>query len=247
MLRNTGARNKLRLTRYVADPAVCNACPLKNRCTEGKSGRAVNRNFDEEYFERVKGYYGLEAYKKAMRKRRVWIEPMFAKAKQWHGMERTRLRMLEKANCEALITASGQNVKRLLTFGGRGPRRPAQEAALRPPGRPLIYLGRRGHRARRWSFTRRRGVFQQAVGKLYVRERAGVPGQQRGVRAKKPVGRTCGGGPPSASRRRLDRVVVRATSLSALTGGCRFGPPQRRREAPATKLLLRTHPRRGIP
>ncbi len=95
VLRDTGARKKLRLTRYVADPEVCNSCPLKSRCTEGKSGRAVNRNFDEEYFEKVKDYYGLEAYKKAMRKRKVWIEPMFAEAKQWHGMDRVRLRTLE--------------------------------------------------------------------------------------------------------------------------------------------------------
>ncbi len=73
MLRNAGGRTKLRLTRYVADPETCNACSPKSRCTEGKSGRAVNRNFDEEYFERVKGHYGLEAYKKAMRKRKVWI------------------------------------------------------------------------------------------------------------------------------------------------------------------------------
>ena len=134
ILRNTGARKKLRLTRYVADPDVCNACPLKAKCTEGKSGRAVNRNFDEAYFERVKGYHGLEAYKKAMRKRKVWIEPMFAEAKQWHGMERMRLRRLERVNTEVLVTAAGQNVKRLLTFGPRGPRKTAQAAALRPPG-----------------------------------------------------------------------------------------------------------------
>lgn len=136
ILRNTGARKKLRLTRYVAEPEVCNACLLKHRCTEGKSGRAVNRNFDEECFEKVKSYYELEAYKKAMRKRKVWIEPMFAKAKQWHGMERVRLRRLEKVNTEVLITAAGQNIKRSLTFGGRGPRKLAQAAALRPPGRP---------------------------------------------------------------------------------------------------------------
>ncbi len=37
-LRNTGARKKLRLTRYVADPETCNACSLKSKCTEGKSG-----------------------------------------------------------------------------------------------------------------------------------------------------------------------------------------------------------------
>jgi hypothetical protein len=73
-----------------------------------------------------------------MRKRKVWIEPMFGEAKQWHGMERTRLRMLERVNCEALLTASGQNIKRLLTFGSRGPRRPAQVTALRPPERPRL-------------------------------------------------------------------------------------------------------------
>jgi transposase len=138
ILRNTGARKKLRLTRYVADPDICNSCLLTSKCIEGKSGRTVNRNFDEEYFEKVKGYYGLAAYKKAMRKRKVWIEPMFGEAKQWHGMERMRLRMLERVNCEALLTASGQNIKRLLSFGSCGPRRPVQVTALRPPERPRL-------------------------------------------------------------------------------------------------------------
>jgi hypothetical protein len=34
-------------------------------------------------------------------------------------------------NVEALVIAAGQNVKRLLTFWGRGPRRLAQSQALR--------------------------------------------------------------------------------------------------------------------
>jgi hypothetical protein len=93
--------------------------------------------------------YTLEAYKKAMRKRKVWIEPLFGEAKQWHGMERMMLRMLERVNCEALIAGGGQNIKRLLTFGSRGPRRSAQAAALRPPERPLLYLGRRRYGDRR--------------------------------------------------------------------------------------------------
>ena len=86
ILKSTGGRSKLELTRYVADPEVCNSCPLKSKCTNGKSGRAVNRNFDEEYFENVKGYYELGAYKKAMRKRKAWIETLFGEGKQWHGM-----------------------------------------------------------------------------------------------------------------------------------------------------------------
>jgi len=63
----------------------------------------------------------------------VWVEPLFGEAKEWHGMRRFRLRRLKKVNMEALLIASGQNVKRLLAFEGRRPNKPAQEAALRPP------------------------------------------------------------------------------------------------------------------
>ncbi len=69
-----------------------------------------------------------------MGKRKVWVEPLFAEAKQWHGMRRFRLRQLWRVNCEALVTASGQNLKRLLQK--RGWRRrpfPAQAMALMPP------------------------------------------------------------------------------------------------------------------
>ncbi len=63
-----------------------------------------------------------EAYKKAMRKRKVWVEPLFGEGKAWHGMERFRLRMLEKVNIEALVRATGQNLKRLLSWRGWGRR-----------------------------------------------------------------------------------------------------------------------------
>jgi hypothetical protein len=95
----------------------------------------VLRYFGEAYVDRVRAYRGTFPYEKALRKRRVWVEPLFAEAKDRHGMRRFRLRRLEKVNAEALLIASGQNVKRLLTFGYRRPRRTAQAAALRPPWR----------------------------------------------------------------------------------------------------------------
>jgi DDE family transposase len=58
-----------------------------------------------------------------MRKRSVWVEPLFAEGKDWHGMRRFRLRRLWRVNCEALIRAAGQNLKRLLQKRGWG-RRP---------------------------------------------------------------------------------------------------------------------------
>ena len=107
------------------------------------------RYFDERYVDRVRSYRGTFPYEKALRKRRVWVEPLFGEAKDRHGMRRFRLRRLEKVNAEALLVASGQNVKRLLTFGGRRPRRKAQAAALRPPAASAARATRRlfGRRA----------------------------------------------------------------------------------------------------
>ncbi len=51
----------------------------------------------------------------AMRKRAVWVEPLFGEAKDWHGLRRFRLRGLAKVNSEALLVAAGQNLKHWLT------------------------------------------------------------------------------------------------------------------------------------
>lgn len=46
----------------------------------------------------------------------------------------------ERLNAGVLVTAASQNVKRLLAFRGRGPRKLAQAAALRPPQTPSVRL-----------------------------------------------------------------------------------------------------------
>jgi hypothetical protein len=74
----------------------------------------VQRSFDQPYLDRVTAYQATPAYKKAMRKRSVWIEPLFGEAKQWHQAAKFRLRRLRRVNIQALITAAGQNIKRLL-------------------------------------------------------------------------------------------------------------------------------------
>jgi Transposase DDE domain len=114
---------------YRADAAACNACPLKARCTASNNGRQVHRSFHASYLERVKGYHQTRAYQKAMNKRKVWVEPLFAEAKDWHGLRRFRLRRLWRVNCEAQVIAAGQNLKRLLKKRGWG-RRPFPTEAL---------------------------------------------------------------------------------------------------------------------
>jgi transposase len=150
-----------KLTKYKADGATCAACSLRPQCTESKNGREVLRYYDEGYVDRVRSYRGTFPYEKALRKRRVWVEPMFAEAKDWHGLRRFRLRGLEKVNVEALLIASGQNIKRLVTARERGPRKLAQAVALRQPD--LVGRCRPHLTGRRPIRNLNRGVFQQAV------------------------------------------------------------------------------------
>ena len=91
------------------------------------------RYFDERYVDRVRSYRGTFPYEKALRKRRVWVEPLFGEAKEWHGLRRFRLRRLEKVNIETLLIASGQNIKRLVAARERGPRKRGGGQAQRPP------------------------------------------------------------------------------------------------------------------
>jgi transposase len=108
---------------YQAPAATCTACPLKARCTVSEQGRIVSRHYDEEFRDRVHAYHATAAYHKARRKRSVWVEPLFAEAKDWHGLRRCRLRRLWRVNVQVLWTAGGQNLKRLLSRRGWG-RRP---------------------------------------------------------------------------------------------------------------------------
>jgi len=118
---------------YRADARICNACPVKAACTDSKSGRHLRRSFFQEYLDRAAGYRHTEAYKKALRKRQVWVEPLFGELKQWHTGRRFRLRRLAKVNMEGLLGAAGQNIKRLLKEKiWTNPLKPVDSAALRP-------------------------------------------------------------------------------------------------------------------
>jgi transposase len=99
---------------YKPKAKVCNACPVKSECTGSKSGRHIFRSFFQEYFDKAKAYRQTEAYQKAMRKRSVWVEPLFGEAKEFHRLRRFRLRRLLKVNIEGVMIAAGQNLKRLI-------------------------------------------------------------------------------------------------------------------------------------
>ena len=99
---------------YKPKAEICNACPVKRKCTGSKSGRHIFRSFFHEYLDKVETYRQTEAYLKALRKRSVWVEPLFGEAKEFHRLRRIRLRRLHKVNIEGVMVAAGQNLKRLI-------------------------------------------------------------------------------------------------------------------------------------
>ena len=170
-------RSRGKVVTYRARGSVCAACSLKPQCTTNKNGRSIRRGPGDKYIDLLRTYMETEPYQKAIRKRKVWIEPLFAEGKLWHRMRRFRTRTLEKVNTEALMIATGQNVKRLLTFGGSTPKKLAQAAALRPPSRLPPELAHRRFR----DHTRKRCVdsyaFQQAGAFYALRTKAHRTGQ----------------------------------------------------------------------
>ena len=155
-----------KVTTYRAKASSCKTCELRARCTSNKLGRGLTRGPLEEYVDRVRTYQGTEPYEKALRKRGVWVEPLFGEAKEWHGMDRFRLRTLKKVNIEALMVAAGQNVKRLVIWRRRRPRCEAQAAVLRLPEAPPLCSRERNQRHHRCvprrtkrSFSTRWAVF----------------------------------------------------------------------------------------
>jgi hypothetical protein len=81
----------------------------------------------------VRAYADTPTCQKAVRKRSVWVEGLFAEAKQWHGLHRFRLRGLAHVNIQALLVAAGQNLKRWLRATGWG-RRSFPGSAFAPLG-----------------------------------------------------------------------------------------------------------------
>jgi IS5 family transposase len=134
-LRRSHAKYTEGVVVYQAAAATCNACPMKAACTESSQGRQVRRSLYAEYLDRVRAFHETPAYEKAMAKRKVWVEPLFGEAKDWHGLERFRLRGLWKVNIEALLIATGQNLMRLLRKRGWG-RRPWPNGAPEAPFAP---------------------------------------------------------------------------------------------------------------
>jgi transposase len=104
--------------RYVSSSADCKVCPQASTCparTRGSSPqRFVLRSLDQDLFEEVLTRMRDPVFRQKMSERMWKSEGIFAEAKQNHGLSRARYRGRSKVQIQAYMSATAQNLKRLV-------------------------------------------------------------------------------------------------------------------------------------
>jgi transposase len=118
-LTSTGTVDQGHIVYYRANKNDCSSCALKPKCTTAIV-RKVTRDIDEDVRDRVRALANTEAFAQSRRERKK-IEMRFAHMKRILRLDRLRLRGLSGARDEVLLTATAQNLRRLVKFLCRPP------------------------------------------------------------------------------------------------------------------------------
>jgi len=119
-LRSSGTVLNGTTLKYIARRSDCERCPLKPSCTKGRE-RRLSRDVNEDARDYARVLMKTDAYRQSGRRRKM-IETLFGDVKRNLGLSRLRLRGLAGARDEFLLTATVQNLKRLV-----------RHAAIPPP------------------------------------------------------------------------------------------------------------------
>jgi transposase len=118
-LTSTGTIDQGHIVYYRANRNDCSICSLKPKCTTAVV-RKVTRDIHEDVRDQVRALANTEAFQQSRRERKK-IEMRFAHMKRILRLDRLRLRGLSGARDEVLLTATAQNLRRLVKFLCRPP------------------------------------------------------------------------------------------------------------------------------
>ena len=124
-LTHSGIIDQGRILPYRASKKDCSSCALKPRCTTAVA-RKVSRDIDEDVRDHIRALANTEAFQLSRRERKK-VEVKFAHMKGIHQLDRLRLRGLNGAKDEVLLTATAQNLRSLAKLLFKAPPRPAIE------------------------------------------------------------------------------------------------------------------------
>jgi len=106
--------------KYSSRKSDCAGCLMKEQCCPNTDIRKVTRSIYEPARDVAREVQKTPAYRKTRRQRKK-VEMLFAHMKRILKMDRLRLRGLNGAKDEFLLTATAQNLRRMAKYLGTGP------------------------------------------------------------------------------------------------------------------------------
>jgi transposase len=120
LLNTTGTVIEGGTYRYRASKRDCDVCTLKMKCCPNVPMRQVPRDLHEDARDVARALAKTKAFEQSRRERKK-VEMRFAHMKRIFRLDRLRLRGLSGAKDEVLLTATAQNLRRLVKFLCRSP------------------------------------------------------------------------------------------------------------------------------
>ena len=96
----------------------CKVCPLKGKCTRDRA-RSLSRHIYEDYLKHTREQTKTLFYRSSQRMRKL-IERLFGEAKEYMGLRVAKFRRLWNVEEQFLLTATVQNIKRMVKLLHRG-------------------------------------------------------------------------------------------------------------------------------
>ena len=120
LLHTTGTVIDGSTLRYRASKRDCDVCAFKMQCCPHTPARQIPRDLHEDARDVARALAKTEAFEQSRRERKK-VEMCFAHMKRIFKLDRLRLRGLSGAKDEVLLTATAQNLRRLVKFLCRPP------------------------------------------------------------------------------------------------------------------------------
>ena len=113
-MRHSSENLRFRQSVYRTVKGTCHRCPLKSQCSPGRAERSVTRRWEADLWEEIERNLKTRHARRLLRRRQAVVEPVFADAKEKHGMRRAQFRGRQNMLIQALLTAAVFNIKQLV-------------------------------------------------------------------------------------------------------------------------------------
>jgi transposase len=103
---------------YAAPKKVCAVCPLREQCTNNKSGRTIKRHLRQSELDAMREKSRSVKSKRDIKTRQHLMERSFARATRY-GFDHARWRGLWRMKIQEYLTCAIQNIQTLIKHGAR--------------------------------------------------------------------------------------------------------------------------------